>query len=188
VIAPDGEIAGIYDKIHLFNARVDGQEFDASSVETAGASSLIAEVEGVRVGVSICFDVRFPELFRALSAAGAEVLLVPAAFTETTGRAHWATLLRARAIENAAFVVASATISPAADPMATYGHAMVVDPWGEVQIDLGRAETASQVFELELARRTEALERIPVLASARPEVSSSEPEIITIDSQSRRSR
>jgi predicted amidohydrolase len=184
VIDSGGEIAGIYDKLHLFNAKVDGRSFDASSVEMAGDRPLIAEVAGVRIGVTICFDVRFPELYRTLVRAGAEVLLVPAAFTEATGMAHWETLLRARAIENAAFVIASATISGDQEPMATYGHALAIDPWGDVLADLGRAETAHRVITLDLERRTRMLERLPVLDAARPDVSTRSPTIISVGAQS----
>ncbi len=180
VIDGTGELAAGYDKLHLFNARVQGQTFDASSVESAGERALAIDVAGVRVGVTICFDVRFPELYRTLARAGAEVLLVPSAFTEATGGAHWETLLRARAIENAAFVVASATISPSTESMATYGHALAVDPWGEVLADLGRAERAHRVVELDLERRAAMLERLPVLAAARPDVSAREPAIIPV--------
>jgi deaminated glutathione amidase len=179
VIDPGGRIAGIYDKIHLFNALVQGRRFDASSVETAGDRPLVVDVAGVRVGVMICFDVRFPELSRTLARAGAEILLVPSAFTEATGAAHWETLLRARAIENAAFVVASATISGPEDPMATYGHALVVDPWGEVLADLRRAERSDRVLALNLERRAEVLARLPVLSAARPDTSALFPTIVT---------
>ena len=180
VIDRDGRIAGIYDKIHLFNARVQGQTFDASSVETAGDRPLLANVAGIAVGVTICFDVRFPELYRTLAHAGAEVLLVPSAFTRATGSAHWETLLRARAIENAAYVVASATISPADDPMATYGHALAVSPWGEVLADFEDAVFDARVLELDLGQREQMLQRLPVLAAARPSASATSPACIDV--------
>lgn len=180
VIGPDGEDAGIYDKIHLFNARVDGRTFNASAVEQAGARPLIAEIAGVRVGVTICFDVRFPDLARHLALAGAEVLLVPAAFTETTGRAHWETLLRARAIENSVYVVASATISGEDEPMATYGHAMVVEPFGGVLADLQREEFACAIVELDLTARRRIRDQIPVLDATRPDATSAPPHFVTV--------
>ncbi|GAA3251470.1 carbon-nitrogen hydrolase family protein [Pseudonocardia petroleophila] len=182
VIGSDGEIAGSYDKIHLFDARIAGTSFEASSVEQPGARPVIVEIEGVRVGLSICYDVRFPELYRGLALAGAEVILVPAAFTHTTGKAHWEVLLRARAIESAAFVVASATIrgTDGTDAFETYGHALAVDPWGEVLADLGEAAPAWQVLELPLAEVHQVRDRLPVLRGVRPEATGAPPEIIPV--------
>ncbi|MFG2791003.1 nitrilase-related carbon-nitrogen hydrolase [Streptomyces sp. NPDC048419] len=170
VIGHDGAVLGAYDKIHLFDARIDGRSFEASGVEQAGSEPLLLEVNGVTVGITICYDVRFPELYRSLARAGAEVLLVPAAFTRTTGRAHWDVLLRSRAIENGAFVVASATVhgeQPGADAFDTYGHAMAVTPWGEVMADLGEAPFAHRVVELDLAQVAKARAALPVLQQIR---------------------
>ncbi|MQY14138.1 Deaminated glutathione amidase [Streptomyces sp. RB5] len=172
VIGSDGTIVGAYDKIHLFDARVDGVSFEASGVERAGDRPLLVEVNGVTVGVTICYDVRFPELYRGLARAGAEVLLVPAAFTRTTGTAHWEVLLRARAIENGAFVVASATVhggEPGADAFETYGHALAVAPWGEVLADLGEVAYGCEVVELDPARVAKARTTLPVLHQVRPD-------------------
>lgn len=171
VIGADGEVAGRYDKMHLFDANIGGQSFEASSVEQPGAGPALLELDGVRIGLTICYDVRFPELFRALAVAGAEVLLVPAAFVRSTGEAHWHTLLRARAIENLAYVVAPATVhapdSSYTDAFETYGHALAVSPWGEVLADLGEDPEAVQVVELDLSAVTAARAKLNVLAGRR---------------------
>ena len=151
IFDPMGRLVGGYDKIHLFDARIDGQSFEASSVEQAGAGPVVLDIAGTRVGITICYDVRFPELYRRLALAGAQVILVPAAFTRTSGRAHWEVLLRARAVENAVFIVASATIGGAEDDaFPSYGHASVIGPWGEVLADLGESLEAYQVVELNI--------------------------------------
>jgi deaminated glutathione amidase len=185
VFGPDGSIAGRYDKIHLFDARVNGQSFEASSVEVAGSAPVILDLDGILVGVTICYDVRFPELYRALARAGAEVLLVPAAFTQTTGRAHWHTLIGARAIENGCFVVASATIRGRederdTDAFETFGHALVVGPWGETLADLRERPAAVQVVELDLDQVTQARDRLPVLSQERPDAYQKSPVTITV--------
>lgn len=167
-----GELAGRYDKIHLFDARVGGQSFEASSVEQPGDTPVIIEVAGVRIGLTICYDVRFPELYRRLATAGAEVILVPAAFMQTTGEAHWEVLLRARAIESGAYVVASATVrgdGPEPDAFETYGHGLAVGPWGEIITDLGEDSFATQVVHLDTQVVSDIRERIPVLKGLRPD-------------------
>jgi predicted amidohydrolase len=170
IFDPTGRLIGGYDKIHLFDARIDGQSFEASSVEQAGGGPVVLDIAGTRVGITICYDVRFPELYRRLALAGAEVILVPAAFTRTSGRAHWEVLLRARAIENAVYIVASATIGGAEDDaFPTYGHASVVGPWGEVLADLGEALEAYQVVELNIDTIDRVREQLPVLRGVRPD-------------------
>ena len=120
-----------------------------------------------QLGLSICYDLRFPDLYRALSDAGAEILTVPAAFTRPTGVAHWHVLLRARAIEAGCFVVAAAQTGEHADGRATYGHSLVIDPWGEVLLDMG--ETAGLGFtEIDLARLADVRARVPALRHRRP--------------------
>jgi predicted amidohydrolase len=178
-----GRVAGHYDKIHLFDANVGGQAFAASSVESRGRTPVLLELGGVRLGLTICYDVRFPELYRRLALAGAEVLLVPSAFTYVTGRAHWEVLMRARAIENAAFVVASATVrGPAGseDAFPTYGHGLVVDPWGEVVADLGEAQEACQVVTLDLARVADVRGRLPALSHVQPAAYAAEPSVVAL--------
>jgi predicted amidohydrolase len=173
---------GGYDKIHLFDARVGGQSFEASSVELAGGQPVILEIQGARIGLTICYDVRFPELYRQLALAGAEVFLVPAAFTRVTGAAHWEVLLRARAIENAAYVVASATIgSPTegVDAFPTYGHALAVDPWGEVLADLGEQPVSARVLDLDLDTVARTREKIPVLRGVRADAYARPAEVLS---------
>ncbi len=185
VFAPDGTIAARYDKLHLFDARIGGQSFEASTVEQPGDELVTIDVAGVRLGLTICYDVRFPEVARALALAGAEVLLVPSAFVQRTGEAHWHTLLRARAIENHAFVVASATVhspdDPSADAFATYGHALAVGPWGEVLADLGEAAEAVQVVRVDPGEVARARATLPVLAGRRdPAVYAKKPRVVPV--------
>jgi len=178
VIREDGSIQGSYDKVHLFNAVVNGTAFRASDVESAGDQLVIANVNGVKVGLSICFDIRFPEMFRQMARAGAEVILIPAAFTQTTGQAHWEVLVRARAIENEAYVVASATITSddaVESGFETYGHALAVGPWGEIMADLGTAPHAVRVVELDLDKVVQIREKLPVLGVSRLDVYASGP-------------
>jgi predicted amidohydrolase len=180
VIGPSGEIAGGYDKIHLFDATIGGQKFQASRVEVAGSEPVIAVINGVKVAVTICYDVRFPELYRTLARAGAEVFLVPAAFTFKTGEAHWEVLLRARAIENTVYVLGSATIRGrnGDDAFETWGHALAVDPWGSVLADLGTAEFAYRTVELDMELLEEVRRNLPVLRGMRPQAYATEPRMI----------
>jgi predicted amidohydrolase len=180
VIGPGGEIVGGYDKIHLFDATIGGQKFQASRVEVAGTEPVMAIIKHVNVAVTICYDVRFPELYRTLVRAGAEVFLVPAAFTFKTGEAHWEVLLRARAIENTAYVLGSATIRghTGDDAFETWGHALAVDPWGRVLADLGTAEFAHKTLELDLAVLDEVRRNLPVLRGTRPQAYSTEPRML----------
>lgn len=177
-----GQVAAVYDKIHLFDARINGQTFEASIVEQAGAQPVLVEIAGAAIGVTICYDVRFPELYRRLALAGADILLVPSAFTQTTGLAHWETLLRARAIENGCFVAASATVrgNDGRDAFETYGHALAVDPWGRVLTDLGTEDSVSRVVTLDLALVDESRSRLPVLKGVRPEAYKADPLRVTL--------
>jgi predicted amidohydrolase len=181
-----GDLVAVYDKIHLFDARINGQSFEASSVEKAGMLPLLVEIDGVKVGVTICYDVRFPELYRRLALAGAEVILVPAAFTQTTGEAHWETLLRARAIENECFIVASTTVrgTDGTDAFETYGHGLVVEPWGKVLVDLGIESPTCRVVELDLGQVASAREKLPVLHHVRPEAYGNKPAFVSLARQS----
>jgi predicted amidohydrolase len=185
VIDPSGEIAGSYDKIHLFDATIGGQKFQASRVETAGSQPVIAIINEVKIGVTICYDVRFPELFRALALAGAEAFVVPAAFTFKTGELqHWEIMLRARAIENGAFVLASATIrgrNGAQDAFETWGHAMAVDPWGRVLADLGTDELAYKTVEFDLAMLEQVRSSLPLLRGVRPKAYATEPRVFSVE-------
>jgi predicted amidohydrolase len=182
VIDDQGRVACGYDKIHLFDATVGGQSFAASSVESPGDMPLVIQIKGIKIGVTICYDLRFPELFRQLALYGAQVILVPSAFTYVTGSAHWEVLLRARAIENGAFIVASATVRDQgdADKVSTYGHALVVGPWGEVIADLGEASAAYRVLPLDMQRVCEARGSLPVLRHVRPDAYTKIPRLVVV--------
>ena len=131
--APNGELCASYRKIHLFDVELaDGSSYRESSTTTPGERPELAQLGGFGCGLSICYDLRFPELFRALVEQGAEILLVPAAFTLHTGKDHWHVLLRARAIESSCYVVAAAQWGKHPLGRTTYGHALVADPWGTV--------------------------------------------------------
>lgn len=133
VFSPDGRITARYRKIHLFDVDIaDGTKYRESASTSAGDRPVVTEIDGVKLGLSICYDVRFPELYRALSSAGAEAIVVPAAFTLLTGKDHWLVLLRARAIEAQAYVVAAAQWGKHPGGRATFGKSCVIDPWGEV--------------------------------------------------------
>jgi predicted amidohydrolase len=133
VFAPTGDLVARYRKIHLFDVELtDGSTLRESSATTAGSDPVVVEIEGFKVGLSICYDLRFPELYRALVNLGAEVLVVPAAFTLHTGKDHWHVLLRARAIEAQCFVVAAGQSGKHPLGRTTYGHSLVADPWGTV--------------------------------------------------------
>src|SRR5262249_10092292 len=140
-----------------------------SATTAAGNAVVTAEVEGLRLGLATCYDLRFPELFRALALRGAEMILLPAAFTLQTGRDHWEPLLRARAIENTCFVIAAAQVGPHPPQRVTYGHSLVVDPWGTV---LAQApdEVTILVTDIDLARVADVRRRLPSLANRRPDV------------------
>lgn len=141
VFAPDGSIAARYRKVHLFDVDLaDGSRYRESASTTAGDGPVLAAVEGVGVGLSVCYDLRFPELYRALSALGAEVLVVPAAFTLMTGKDHWHVLLRARAIEAQCYVVAAAQWGRHPRGRQTYGKSCIVDPWGDVVAQASEGE------------------------------------------------
>jgi predicted amidohydrolase len=168
LIAPDGSLAAMYRKVHLFDVQVqDGPADTESARVTPGDRLVCADVDGTSVGLSICYDLRFPELYRALALAGAEILTVPAAFTERTGRDHWEVLLRARAIENGAFVLAPAQIGGPPGQRA-YGRSMVIDPWGTI---LAQAPDRVGIVRAELDLEQVAAVRrgIPALANRRPD-------------------
>jgi len=163
LIDDQGAVRARYDKMHLFDVDLpDGGSWRESASYRAGADAVVAETPAGRLGLSICYDLRFPALYQALSDAGATILSVPAAFTVPTGRAHWHVLLRARAIEAGAYVVAAAQSGRHADGRETYGHALVVDPWGEVVLDMGK-DIGVGFAEIDPARIAEVRGRIPVL-------------------------
>ncbi len=168
VIAPDGGIAARYDKIHLFDVDLpSGESWRESSVYEGGDMAVAVPLPDAVLGLSICYDIRFPAVYSALSRAGADIVAVPAAFTVPTGQAHWHVLLRARAIESACFVVAAAQTGTHADGRSTYGHSLVIDPWGDVLLDMGEAPGLG-FAELDLARIADVRARVPVIANRRP--------------------
>ncbi len=141
LFGPTGDTVACYRKMHLFDIDVPGMEhLKESKATTPGTELVVAEAGFAKLGLSICYDLRFPELYRALSAQGAEVLLVPSAFTDRTGRDHWEVLLRARAIENLCYVMAPAQWGKHGGNRASYGHAMIVDPWGSVLAQVPEGE------------------------------------------------
>jgi len=168
VIDDAGAIRARYDKLHMFDVDLPtGESWRESASYTAGDGAVVVDTPVGELGLSICYDVRFPDLYRALTDAGATILSVPAAFTRPTGAAHWHALLRARAIEGAAFVVAAAQTGVHADGRTTYGHSLVVDPWGEVLLDMGDAPGLG-FADIDPARQADVRARIPALRHRRP--------------------
>ncbi|MEG8223450.1 carbon-nitrogen hydrolase family protein [Sphingomonas sp. HH69] len=168
LIDDTGAIRATYDKIHLFDVDLaSGESWRESSVYGPGEQVVAADTPWGRMGFSICYDMRFPDLYRALTNAGATILLAPAAFTVPTGQAHWHVLLRARAIEAGCFMIATAQVGDHEDGRTTYGHSLVVDPWGEVLLDMG--ETAGlALVDLDLSRIEAVRGRVPAIANRRP--------------------
>ena len=168
VIDDTGRIAARYDKIHLFDVDLaTGESWRESAVYAPGSSAVVVTTPAGRLGLSICYDLRFPDLYRALTDAGATLLSVPAAFTVPTGRAHWHVLLRARAIEAGAFVIAAAQAGRHEDGRETFGHALVVDPWGEVLLDMGEGGGLG-FADIDEARVAEVRGRVPAIRHRRP--------------------
>jgi predicted amidohydrolase len=168
-VGPDGEIRATYRKIHLFDVEVDGTVYRESENEAPGEEpALSAAADGTVLGMSVCYDLRFPELYRTLTIAGARILLVPAAFTVATTRDHWETLLRARAIENQCFVVAANQIGEHEPGLRSGGRSMIVDPWGVVLAQAGDQETVITA-DLDPALQDDIRRRLPALAGRRPD-------------------
>ncbi|QBY02565.1 carbon-nitrogen hydrolase family protein [Rhodophyticola sp. CCM32] len=168
LIDPTGAIVARYDKVHLFDVFLEGRPATGESSRYApGAEAVLVDTPWGPWGLSICYDLRFPHLYRDYSKAGATVLFVPSAFTIPTGRAHWEVLLRARAIENGAWVIAAAQVGDHADGRHTWGHSIIISPWGEVICDLG-GETASQhMVTLDIGKVASARQQIPSLKNER---------------------
>ncbi len=165
---PSGAVAARYDKIHMFDVEIpDGQTYRESKTFRPGREAVLAELPWGKLGMSVCYDLRFAALYRSLAQAGAAFLSVPAAFTEFTGRAHWHVLLRARAIETGCFVFAPAQCGTHAGDRRTYGHSLVVAPWGEVLADGGEAPGVV-IAEIDLAKVAEARRMVPSLQHDRP--------------------
>lgn len=167
LIDANGEIRARYDKLHLFDVDLPtGESWRESAAYVPGEGAVVSDTPVGALGLSICYDIRFPALFQALSKAGAHVLAVPAAFTVPTGEAHWHTLLRARAIENACFVIAAAQVGTHEDGRKTFGHSLVIDPWGCVLLDM-EDKVGLGFAELDLTAVDDVRSRIPVIAHRR---------------------
>jgi predicted amidohydrolase len=167
-IGPDGAVRAVYRKVHMFDVEVDGTVYRESETEEPGAEIVVSATdEGVELGLSVCYDLRFPELFRILAIRGARVIALPSAFTLATTRDHWEPLVRARAIENQAFVVAANQIGDHGDGHRSGGRSMIVDPWGIVLAVAPDAETYA-IAELDLERQATIRRTLPSLANRRP--------------------
>jgi predicted amidohydrolase len=167
-VGPDGEAHAVYRKIHMFDVEVAGRTYRESEHEAGGEEIVLSETAGgVELGLTVCYDLRFPELYRILAVRGARIITVPAAFTLPTTRDHWEPLLRARAIENQAFVIAANQIGEHAPGYRSGGRSMIVDPWGVVLAQAPDAETFI-VAELDLDRQAEIRRTLPSLANRRP--------------------
>jgi predicted amidohydrolase len=168
-VGPDGDIQAVYRKIHMFDVEVGGRTYRESEHEEPGDAVVVSETaHGVELGLSVCYDLRFPELYRILAIRGARIIAVPSAFTLTTTRDHWEVLLRARAIEDQAFVIAANQIGEHARGYRSGGRSMIVDPWGVVLAQAPDAETHIAA-ELDLERQAEIRRTLPSLANRRPQ-------------------
>lgn len=164
LFAPDGQLLASYDKAHMFDVGLgQGETYRESANYQAGDGLVVADIGAARLGLSICYDVRFAYLYRRLAQAGAQILTVPAAFTRPTGRAHWEILLRARAIETGSWVIAPAQAGLHEDGRRTWGHSMIVDPWGGVTGVLDHDEPGILLAQLDLDKVADARSRIPAL-------------------------
>jgi len=167
IISPDGAIAARYDKMHLFDVDLaSGETWRESSAYVGGEQPVVVQTPLGQMGLAICYDMRFPDLFSAYAKSGVDVLTLPSAFTVPTGEAHWHTLLRARAIESAAFVIAAAQCGVHEDGRQTYGHSLVVDPWGTILLDMGDLPALACV-DLDLDAIKRVRQQIPVHANRR---------------------
>ena len=169
IFGRNGRVLARYDKIHLFDVDLpNGESWRESAVYHPGDRAVVVELPWLKLGVSICYDIRFPHLYRAHAHAGAAALTVPAAFTRQTGEAHWHVLQRARAIENGAFVISAAQAGHHADGRETFGHSIIVSPWGEVLAEGGGEGPEVIVAKIDPASSVDARQRIPALLNERP--------------------
>jgi len=168
LIAPDGSVAATYDKIHMFDVDLpNGESWRESATYEPGTRSAIVDLPFARIGMAVCYDIRFPAIFRSQARKGAEILTGPAAFTRQTGEAHWHVLQRARAIENGAFVISAAQGGAHEDGRETYGHSLIVDPWGKVLGEVDGDEPGYVLAEIDTQKVAEARGRIPAIANER---------------------
>ena len=167
LLAPDGAVAAQYDKIHMFDVTLANGETHAESANYQPGNTLsLADIGGMKLGLSICYDVRFPTLYRRLAQAGADIISVPSAFTRPTGKAHWHILLRARAIETGCFIIAPAQVGAHENGRETYGHSLIVDPWGHVLAEAGDDDDMI-LADLDVSLVEKARAQIPALAHGR---------------------
>jgi deaminated glutathione amidase len=168
LFAPNGSVVARFDKIHMFDVALpNGETYRESKNYQAGGQGVLARLPWGVMGLTVCYDLRFPQLYRALAQAGADFLAIPSAFTRPTGEAHWSVLIRARAIENGCFVLAAAQAGKHESGRETYGHSLIVSPWGEIVAE-GGVHTSVIVAELNCAEVTQARQRIPSLQHDRP--------------------
>lgn len=164
----NGDLRSIYDKIHMFDVDLDnGESWRESETYQAGEDAITVELKNHRFGLGICYDVRFPHLFRDQAVAGANILTAPAAFTKQTGEAHWHILQRARAIENGAFMISAAQGGLHDDGRETYGHSIIVDPWGKILAEINSVQPGVAIAEIDVGLSYEARAKIPNLKNAR---------------------
>jgi len=168
LIGPDGEDLAVYRKIHMFDVDVGGVSYRESAFEDPGSEIVTASLGEAELGLTVCYDLRFPELYRILALRGARLISVPSAFTTTTGRDHWEVLLRARAIENQAFVLAPNQVGTAPPHFDSYGHSSIVGPWGEVLASVAEGEGFAAA-DIDLSAQDEVRDSLPALANRRPE-------------------
>ncbi|GAA5626225.1 deaminated glutathione amidase [Brucella sp. NBRC 12953] len=168
IFAPSGEKIATYDKVHMFDVDLDnGESWRESATYEPGKETVIAELPFAKVGMAVCYDIRFPQLFRAQALAGANVITGPAAFTRQTGEAHWHVLQRARAIENGAFLISAAQGGVHEDGRETYGHSLIVSPWGKVLAEAAHDEPGVIVADIDVSESIAARAKVPNLKNAR---------------------
>ncbi len=168
MIDKTGEICAKYDKIHLYDVDLpNGESWRESNSYSAGSKAVLAKTDQANIGLTICYDLRFPALYHALAQAGADILTAPACFTELTGKAHWHVLQQARAIETGSFMISAAQIGIHEDGRQTYGHSIIIDPWGRVLADAGGQNPCIALAEIDLSLVIKARQMIPTLQHAR---------------------
>jgi len=168
IFAPSGEKIATYDKVHMFDVDLDnGESWRESATYEPGKETVIAELPFAKVGMAVCYDIRFPQLFRAQALAGANVITGPAAFTRQTGEAHWDILQRARAIENGAFLISAAQGGVHEDGRETYGHSLIVSPWGKVLAEAAHDEPGVIIADIDISESAAARAKVPNLKNAR---------------------
>jgi deaminated glutathione amidase len=168
LLDPDGAIRAVYRKIHMFDVEVGGITYRESDAEAPGEEIVVADTDQLKLGLAVCYDLRFPELFRIMAVDGAQAFSLPSAFTVPTGRAHWEILVRARAIENQAFVIAAGQVGRHPPDHESFGHSMIVDPWGTVLAAATDEPERVVVAEIDLAAQAEIRAKLPSLANRQP--------------------